>query len=406
MLPESKIMALLNADGAAVDASADATAPPVAADKLLARARYHGLVPLLHQAITESTPPETPAPDSYSWGEREARAAAATARGGQSWLAAAVRDEAMANVMWELAHRAELKRVLTGFTMMGVAPLLLKGAPLSFTHYAHPALRPRGDTDFLLAPAERERAEAALERLGYRRGSGVTGKFVSYQADWSRRDSHRIEHHLDVHWRISNSQMLARLLTFDEMAASAEPIPALGPHARAPGPVHALLFACMHRAGHANVPYYSDGVPRQGGDRLIWLYDIHLLLTAMTEAQRDEFARLAADKGLKAVCREGIEAAQRAFGTAVPLGLAKALEHSGAPEPTQRLLRGGPLQQMWGDVRALDTWGDRIGLLREHALPGRSYMAQKYPNARLRWLPILYARRAWGGLRRLKTPRG
>ena len=46
---------------------------------------------------------------------------------------------------------------------------------------------------------------------------------------------------------------------------------------------------------------------------------------------------------------------------------------------------------MWGDVRALDTWGDRIGLLREHALPGRSYMAQKYPNARLRWLPILYA---------------
>ena len=109
MLPESKIMALLNADGAAVDASADATAPPVAADKLLARARYHGLVPLLHQAITESTPPETPAPNNYSWGEREAGAAAATARGGQSWLAAAVRDEAMANVMWELAHRAELR---------------------------------------------------------------------------------------------------------------------------------------------------------------------------------------------------------------------------------------------------------------------------------------------------------
>jgi hypothetical protein len=32
-------------------------------------------------------------------------------------------------------------------------------------------------------------------------------------------------------------------------------------------------------------------------------------------------------------------------------------------------------------------------------------MAQKYPDARLRWLPILYARRAWGGLRGLKTPR-
>jgi hypothetical protein len=406
MLSESKIMALLSADGAPADASVDTLAQPVSADKLLARARYHGLVPLLHQALTDAKPPETPADEGYSWTEREARAAAATARGGQSWIAAAVREESMANVMWELAHRAELKRVLTGFTMMGVAPLLLKGAPLSFTHYSHPALRPRGDTDLLVASAERQRAEAALDRLGYRRGTGVTGKFVSYQADWSRRDSHRIEHHLDLHWRISNSQMLARRLTYEEMVATAEEIPALGPHARAPGAVHALLFACMHRAGHANVPYYSDGVPRQGGDRLIWLYDIHLLLTAMTDEQRDAFAEMASAKGLKAVCRQGIEATQRAFGTAVPLTLAKALEHSGPPEPTEQLLRGGRLQQMWGDVRALDSWSDRLGLLREHALPGRSYMAQKYPNARLRWLPILYARRAWGGLRRLKTPRG
>lgn len=360
--------------------------PDASAHATLAAARYHGLVPLLHQAFVDDPP---------------------IAQLGQMALLLAVcSTEALANSMWELAHRAELRRVLAALASAGMKPLLLKGTPLSFTHYTSPGLRPRGDTDLLLPRQQREAALDLLKRLGYRRDVAVEGKYISYQVTVSRVDSLRTTHCLDVHWRVNNSQMLARLLSYDELAAQSVAIPALGPHARAPGNPHALLFACMHRAGHANVPYYSEGVAHHGGDRLIWLYDIHLLLTAMSVEEREHFASMAADKQLRTVCREGLAAATAAFGTVISANLAQDLAPLDArPEPTLHLLKGGRWEQLVGDLKALDTWGERLGLLRENAFPGTVYMNAKYPHARLRWLPVLYARRLWNGATDRKASR-
>ena len=63
-----------------------------------------------------------------------------------------------------------------------VKPLVLKGGALAYTHYPNPALRPRGDTDLLVAPSARGRTEETLRRLGYTHGGGMSGNLVSYQA--------------------------------------------------------------------------------------------------------------------------------------------------------------------------------------------------------------------------------
>ena len=47
----------------------------------------------------------------------------------------------------------------------GVSPILIKGTPLAYTVYDAPALRPREDTDLLIAPAD---VEAARARAGCR----------------------------------------------------------------------------------------------------------------------------------------------------------------------------------------------------------------------------------------------
>ena len=239
-----------------------------------------------------------------------------------------------------------------------------------------------------------------LAALGYCKDQGVEGEFASYQATWSREVGKGMAHHLDVHWRINNSQMLAQAMSYDELAARAVPLPALGAHARALVPVDALLFACIHRTGHVNAPFIVEEV-EQRGDRLIWLYDMHLLLARMSDAEQDEFAALAAKKKIKTICRNALLRTQECFGTPIPQRIFDALNAPGPAEPSARYFSGGRRRQMIGDFLAFEHWQDRARWLAEHAFPPQDYMRGKYPHAVGTWLPILYLRRLGTGLARM-----
>ena len=208
-------------------------------------------------------------------------------------------------------------------------------------------------------------------------------------------------HDLDIHWRIKNSQILAKALDYDELFGRAVALPALGPHAWGLAPVHALLFACIHRAGHANAPYYVDGVAHLGGDRLIWLYDIHLLVASMSAGELAEFAALAASKKIKAICFAALHRTHDCFATPIPAEVTKVLSGPGTIEPSARYLSGGRARQMLGDFLAFDRWSDRAAWFKELAFPSADYMRTKYSDAASTWLPLLYARRALAGVARL-----
>ncbi len=320
-------------------------------------------------------------------------------------FAAACRDEALANAAWEAAHRREVKRVLDLLAAEGVDVLLLKGTPISLTHYEHPALRTRGDTDLLIAPDVRTRALDVLESAGYHGSNATSGDYVSYQVAMERRDAAGIQHCLDVHWRPNNAQLLAGALEREEMIADAVPIPALGPHACAPCDMHALLFACMHRAGHTNVPFYSEGHGEFGGDRWIWLFDIYLLARGLSTDQRDNFIELAVRKQLSVVAADGLRAAARAVGPFWAedewTRLTRRTNHK---EPTARLLRPGQIGAFASNLAALPGRA-RLALLRETLFPDARYMRAKYADGNRTWLPALYVRRAWNGIRKAVASR-
>jgi hypothetical protein len=85
----------------------------------------------------------------------------------------------------------------------------------------------------------------------------------------------------------------------------------------------------------------------------------------------------------------------------VPAALAQALERDAArTEPSMAFLRGGRRGLLLAEVRALDGWGERWRLLREHAFPPADYMLRKYETRRRWLLPVLYVRRAFGWLAR------
>jgi hypothetical protein len=340
------------------------------AGAFLALAQEHGAQPLLYYSLRQSGMlAEWPQP-----------------------IADALKAELVRQVTRDLLSERELPRVLEALASAGVQPLLLKGTPLSVTHYPEAGLRPRTDTDLLIDREQLPALEAALVPLGYAAANAVSGDLVSHQRMYEGRLT------LDVHWKLFNPALLAGLLPLQELRERAVAVPQLGPRARALCPAHALLHACIHRAGHHALQ----------SDRLIWLYDIHLLAQAMNAAEFEDFARIAADIGVRTLCLAGLEAARGCFHTNVFEDIARRLLHvpAAASEPSALFLRPGLSRlDLWkSDFRHL-RGRDRLRLVREHLLPPAGYMLRKYNTTSRLALPALYIRRALSGAWRLLRDR-
>lgn len=308
----------------------------------------------------------------------------------------ALRDRLVAALRSQLAveeiARQELRTVLAALNDAGGAPLLFKGTALAFTHYQDPALRPRFDTDVLIDTREIQSAGATLERLGYRRPPFTSGDLVMYQAPYSRSDRRGVRHTIDVHWRVSNPQVFASVLTIEELRMRATMIPALGGAAQAVGSAHALALACIHRVAH-----HSDE------ERLIWIYDIHLVSERLAAAEQEEFVNLAQAKQLTAVCADGLALAERRF---LGRGVASLLARLGMQSTTTRerseIYVAGKMRKidvLVSDLKALEGWRPKMKLLREHVLPPASYMREVYGISNSALLPFFYVWRFVRGAR-------
>ena len=318
--------------------------------------------------------------------------------GWPSDLRRALNDQAASQAALDMIQGQEIVRVLTALAASGVSPLLMKGLPLAHTHYRSPDLRPRGDADMLIRRAEREAASGVLTELGYERLNTMRGELVSSQSSWNKLDGYGVTHSIDLHWRVNNCQIFAEAASYDELLSGSVSIPVLG--ARALGPVHALLLACMHRVAHVTAAWGVDET-RHYGDRLIWLYDIHLLASRMSLPELTEFVRLAVERRLKTICIDGLRRSQRCFGTPLPDQILAALSAAGPPEPSARYLDPGRLRFLVRDIQSLSNVYDRLRLVREHLFPPAEYMRKKYSASGRAWLSMLYLRRAVQGIWRL-----
>jgi hypothetical protein len=343
-------------------------------DAFLRRSEYHGVQALLYERLQAAT-------------------------GWPHALLQALHKQAIAHAMWELHHQQVVAEALAALARIGIEPVLFKGTALAYSLYPDPALRTRGDTDLIVPLHERAQALNALTALGFARVLEL-GELMSYQACLTRKVACGGMHSLDLHWKINNSELLSRLFDYDELRSVALTLPALSPDALAVGPVHALLIACMHRAGHKQTPYYADGTAYYSGDRLIWLYDIHLLALVLTPPQWDEFLTLAVQKGLRAVCLEGVGQSRYRFATPIPPEVLAELARPGPVEAAAEYLNANHLRRRWINLRAHQDLPSKFRFVRELVFPPADYMRARFPHARPSWLPWLYVLRGIGGLRR------
>lgn len=285
----------------------------------------------------------------------------------------------------------ELRTVLAALGTRGVQPLLMKGTPLAYTHYPAPDLRPRSDTDMLIDRSDVESVHRVMLDLGYTPSNAVSGELIMHQRLYTKAGTHGVNHVYDMHWKVSNPVLFADLLTFDDIAPTAIPVAALGPHARTLNPMYALLLACIHRVAH-----------HHNSRCLIWLYDIHLLASRTTSVEWETFLQLARRKQVCAVCLDGLQLAQKYFDTSIPDAWLAELDPAG-PEVTAHFLHPQPRQ--WrviiSDWRALPGWRKKLRFLREHLVPPANYVQRQYTVHHRVLLPLLYVHRALRGIWRL-----
>lgn len=306
----------------------------------------------------------------------------------QAWSATArlrARSAAVdASVMRSLRDR-ELRRILDVLGSAGVSCLIIKGAALAHTLYGQPHTRRRSDADLLVRVDDADRVTALLEAHGYARAAEISGDYATSQMHFDRPDCPDHRYALDIHWRIVNAHAFADAIAFDELEASRLPVPGLGANAWTLCTPHALALACMHCVAH-----------HPNSDDLLWLWDVHLLASAMRDAESAVFVDLASRSAARAVCAYMLTAAHARVRTpaAEPLIASVRPRAGDAVEATARFL-GGRLSQadiLRSDLASLG-WRHGLSLLREHLFPPATYMRSLYDRWPAVLLPAAYLHR-------------
>lgn len=250
----------------------------------------------------------------------------------------------------------------------GIPALLLKGTPVAHLFYPETWLRPRCDTDVFIGEADRVRAMELLRANGYQISGQLDRRYSSKQFVASIKTFQQTFTSFDVHWKLSNRVLFQSTLPFEECLERRQPVPALGGHAWTLSTVDLLLHACVHRIAHGR---------NTERNRLLWLYDIHLLWAALGNTGQDSFVEKALDRQVGTLCADALQVAEELFGDpenrgTSAVGAASAannvinnLRSNRRHEPTARLVDAGKLRWVLADVRALKGIKQKAAFTRE-----------------------------------------
>ena len=338
--------------------------------ELIRLADWHGITPLLYHQLHQA--------------------------GQLDGLPASLRDALTSShyqaIAAELASAQELARVIALLNTNGIDYILFKGTPLSWTLYPAAHLRTRCDTDILFPDKNSAlRAAGLIREIGYQTADAITGDFVMTQLCCYKNSTSGFQHTLDCHWKIKNHPYFWDRMSFDEIQSTAMTLSSPG-QARYPSPVYSLLVACLHRVAH---------IPHGNADRLIWLYDIHLLVNTLNVQQMNEFVQRAIQKGLASVCLDSLLKTQQFLGTRIESTILEQLQKHADDTFFKPRYQQSPWRYLLDQFLSLPGWRARLILLREHLFPPVAYIQKKYATSNPLLLPYYYLLRVIRGLLKL-----
>jgi len=295
-------------------------------------------------------------------------------------LRSKIADIARQEIAIELIKQKDVNFVLNLMDRNNIHPLLIKGTPLSYTLYPAAGLRPRGDTDLLICKKDSNKVAKLMKEAGYQCLFEISADFLSSQTTFYKYDSKNIYHAYDIHWQISNIKCpFSRQLNYETLIKTTQVIPELGSNAKTLNNLDAMLLACFHRAAH--FPY--------DGERLIWLYDIHLLAENISENDLQELFLKAQKLKISTICSDAIFTAQDWFNTTLPERTIAQFKSPNNSEISASFLKQGRSSGIKNRAimafRELPSWSERFQYVIEKLFPPMEYMIWRY-NTKKKYL--------------------
>jgi Uncharacterised nucleotidyltransferase len=163
------------------------------------------------------------------------------------------------------------ERAIAALQEDDVRVAVLKGLALACGCYASPALRPMADVDLLVEPADRARADATLERLGYRAGRRPRERTLATMHSLGYAGPGGAS--LDLHWYALQECCFAG--ADDALWAATERRRIGDVDALVPDPAGLVLVTCAHGLRWNPEPpvrWVADAVTvlRRAGDAFPW----------------------------------------------------------------------------------------------------------------------------------------
>jgi hypothetical protein len=277
----------------------------------------------------------------------------------------------------ELQRDQIVQQILAAFAEQGICSLLIKGEGLARTVYTDPALRARGDTDFFIGADQIKKTVHLFSQLPGFCLAGAVYKKHQFLCHYAGKGM--VNFNFDIHWRINNTARFAQILSFNEALLMAVALPGTE-HGQTLCLEHALLLACIHLAAAS----------RLTRERLIWYYDIHLLVLAMDETQWANFAQIAVAKNVQDICYSFLRRTANILGATVPEDVMRILSSSPVGTSLSKRIYQSNLGLLCCDFRELSAPSERLQLLAELFSPEPAFLLQEYNKKNPLWLPLLY----------------
>jgi hypothetical protein len=287
---------------------------------------------------------------------------------------------------------SELARILTAFGLAEIPTVVLKGAVLAQTIYPDPALRPMSDLDLLVLRKDIERASVVIRGLGYDDvavQSQALNRRIGTQVNFLPRA--KSGHEVELHWNLvagaadRRSPDVSWFWTRRELWPWANGCGITG--ASILSPTAHLLYLIAHLA-----------LQHGGRYRLLWCYDLHLLITQCAERlDWDVYLQQVFALGWASSQLAGLEAARSRLGSPIPGPVMAALVAQTSPETSSSIRAARNVGEAEVDEHrerlAALNWSARIWYVLALLLPGPAFMRSRYPSWPGWLLPALYPAR-------------
>ncbi len=286
-------------------------------------------------------------------------------------LQSAYYDTARRNL--SMLHR--LGNVLRQLRATGVEVIVLKGAGLASAVYGNVAVRPMGDVDLLVRPAQASTALDVLGSLGYTQGDTEphAGDALAYENEVMLRHPGGAGVTIEVHWNLIDSPHYQRAIRLDWFWETAQPVEIGQAAAWILGPEAQVIHLCAHLTLH------------HGSEGRLWLHDIAEVI-ALYQSQINWEQLLAQAQACDLVIPlqrilPRIADEWQAPIPALVLEQLRALRPSRAEARVFSLLtakRRPVALRFWADLVSMPNWPHRLRYAWNNLLPSPTYMQRRY----------------------------